>query len=144
MNAATRNSRFDAALNQIEPSLGIAGTVALGANAANHQSVSVRVEAICRTHVVQSLLNRFILEFDHLAAFLAEQVFVLRVAVVVFVDRSEADFDLAEQSGFDQLSEISVDGRPADFQPGLSDDKRTATLHGIHGCRRRLDGAPHQ
>ena len=61
-----------------------------------------------------------ILKLDDLVAAFADEVIVLRVAVVVFIVGSQADFQPAEHSGFHEFGQSAVDGRPADLQaPGF-------------------------
>src|SRR5262249_29884005 len=98
--------------------LGVAGLVAVAAHAADDEGVAAGLEVMLGGDVLQGRLDRLRLEFDHLVAALADQVFVLRVAVVVLVDSPLANFNSPQQPGVDQLRESAIDRWPADAQAG--------------------------
>ena len=53
-------------------------------------------------------------EFQQLVALGAMEMIVLRIAVIVLIDRPAVEREAAEQSGIDKFVERSIDGRPAD------------------------------
>ena len=58
--------------------------------------------------------QRLGLEFDQRVALLAIEVIMLRIAIVVLVDRPATEDHIFEQPGIDQFGERAVDRRPAD------------------------------
>src|SRR5215471_4383035 len=69
--------------DQVEASFRDARAVALGAGAADDERMPVHVEVVSPADVADDALDRRVLELDHLAAPLALQVLVLRIAVLV-------------------------------------------------------------
>src|SRR5262245_49232996 len=102
-----------ARLHQVEHALVRPGLVTLGAGATDEQRVAACVEAVFAAHHLERLFQGRTLEFDHLAAGAALEVFVLRVAVIVLVALARPQFQLAQQSGIDQFLEGAVDGGAA-------------------------------
>ena len=70
-------------------------------------------------HLAHRRLDRRTLKLDHLAALFAVQVLVLRIAVIVFVERPRSDLQPAQQARVDELGERAIDRRPADADAGL-------------------------
>src|SRR5262249_45601490 len=83
-------------LNQIEPVFGDAGAVAFGADAADEKSMAAALEAVLPGDVLDNGIESRVLELDHFAAALADEVFVLRIAIVVLIKRSRAQFQRAK------------------------------------------------
>ena len=54
-------------------------------------------KALLPADFVDGRVDGGVLELDHFVAFAAIQVFVLRVAVIVFVERARADLEAAQQ-----------------------------------------------
>src|ERR1700722_7773151 len=88
---------------QVEHPLGDARSVALRAAAADDQRVPGGVEVLLPAHFTYYSVQRRALKFDHLAALPTLKVLVLRVAVIVLVAHPRPDFELAEQTGIDEL-----------------------------------------
>ena len=103
-------------LDQIEPALGHAGLVAVGADAADDEGVAAALEIVFLADVADHRRDGRILELQHLVAALAEHVVVLRIAVIVLVEGARADLEQAEQSRVHQLAQRPVDGGPADAE----------------------------
>ena len=55
------------------------------------------------------------LKLDQLVALRAMQMIVLRVAIIVLVDRASAEGHLSQDARFDELRERAIHGRPADL-----------------------------
>src|SRR5262249_17477724 len=108
-------------LDEVEPVPGDARLAALGAGAADDESVAGGLEAVLPAHLAHGGLNGRALELDHLAALGALQVLVLRVAVIVLVAHARADLQPAQQARVHQLRQGAVDRRPADPQAGPLD-----------------------
>jgi hypothetical protein len=68
---------------------------------------------LCRD-LLHGGINRGVLKLDHLPALVANQVLMLRVAVVMVVDCPRADLDFAQQPRIDELRQSPVNRRPAD------------------------------
>ena len=101
-------------LDQIELAGGAADGAAFGADAADDQAVAADAEVVLAANGVADLGDFFAVELDQLVAPFAVQMIVLGVAVVVLVNVAAGENHVAEQPGFDQLAERTVDGRPAD------------------------------
>src|SRR5262249_6999481 len=72
--------------DQIQPPLCHSRSIALGTNAADHESVADGLKAVLGTDFLDRGFDAVMLEFDHFLAVFADQVLVLRVAVIVLVD----------------------------------------------------------
>ena len=97
LDSAVLRSRLQAALLSLPPRLRAVVVLREGAD--------VRFEDL-RTFLADSVANfgqRVAVKLDQLVAHLAIEMVVLRIAVVVLVDRARADFDAAQQSGVDEL-----------------------------------------
>lgn len=53
----------------------------------------------------QNLFDVGMLKLNHRLALIADEMFMLRVAVIVVVNRSRADFDLLQQARLHQFAE---------------------------------------
>ena len=91
------------------------GAAAFGAQAIDFQAMSRHAEAMFGGDDVQGPRQGRILEFDQGAALAANQVVVLRVAVIVFVDFTVMTAgDFAQQSRENHVVEGAIDGGAAD------------------------------
>jgi hypothetical protein len=79
--------------------------------------MTIHPELMAGRHVSNGGFNGWVLEFNHLSARLAHQVFMLRISVIMVVDRSCANFNSLQQARFHQLGKSSVNGGPADTNP---------------------------
>src|SRR5437899_2756603 len=107
------------ASNQIQPPLGDAGAIAVGADAADDEGVPVRLEMMLPADVVNDRADGFILEFDDFAALLTDQVFMGRVAVIVLVEHARSELQPAQQARVHQLRKRPVDRCPANAEASL-------------------------
>jgi hypothetical protein len=103
----------DSLSDQIQRARASFGPVALLADAMDDQPVSEHSEMMFASHGVADLLEIVAAELDQLVAFLAMQVIVLRVTVVVFVDFASLEIHLTQQPRLDQLGECAIDARSA-------------------------------
>ena len=79
------------------------------------EAVAGHRELVFAGDFFQDLCEDGVFEFDQPAAFVADQVIVLGVAVVVFVDLAVVGAgDFAEQAGGDERFQRAVDGGAAD------------------------------
>src|SRR5262245_58396701 len=104
----------EAKSDQIEPAFRYPGLVALATGATDDEGVAAGHEMVLPGYFLDRLLDGRVLELDHLAAFLADHVLVLRVAVLVLVIGPAAQLQTPEQAGLDQLAQRAVDRGPAD------------------------------
>ena len=92
--------------------------VALGAGAADDESVAAGVELMLPAHVAHRRLDGRTLKLDHFAALFTAHVFVLRIAVIVFVVHARAQLQSAQQAGIDQFAQGAIDRGPANAETG--------------------------
>ena len=76
------------------------------------------MELVLPAHFAHGRLDGRTLKLDHLAALLAAHVFVLRIAVVVFVEHARPDFQAAQQTGIDEFVQGAIYRCPADAETG--------------------------
>lgn len=74
------------------------------------------LELVLCSHLANSGLDSVMLELDQTLAMFANEVFVLRISVIVIVIRIRSQLEFAEQTGVDQFRERPVHGGPADVQ----------------------------
>jgi hypothetical protein len=86
----------------------------------DHEPVSTDLKLMLCGHSDAQRLDFFRMKLDQLLAFLAVQVIVLGIAVIMFVHRPATDIELPQQSGGDQLVECAIDGRAAYANLGLA------------------------
>ncbi len=106
--------RFLVRSDHIQPSLGRSGPITLLTDTSHDQGVTALLEKVAGTHFPNGILDRLGLEFDHFAAHFANEVFVLRITVIVFVNRAGVDLDATEETGVDQFRQGPIDRGPAD------------------------------
>ena len=76
------------------------------AHAADDECVARSLEAVPAANLFDQAFQGRVLKLDHLAALLAEQVFVLGIAVVVLVEHARPDLQAAEQAGIHELVSV--------------------------------------
>ena len=91
------------------------------------------LEVVFAANVPNDVGDGAILKLDHLAARLAVEVLVLRVAVVVLVEHARPQFQAAQQAGVHQLGQGAVDRRPADGEAGPLPNVLKGTASGPPG-----------
>lgn len=104
--------------NHVQQPFGGLGPVALNTDSSDDQRVAGEVELIVFTNLANGLFNSRVLKFDQALATLADEMFVLRVTIIVIVISVASQFELAKQAGIDQFRECPVHGRPADVPIG--------------------------
>src|SRR5262245_55431390 len=94
--------------------------VACRADAVDFQAVAAFYEAVLGANLVYHDGDRFVGELDQLSALRANQVVMLRIAIVVLVYLAAGGAgDLAEQTGFLKKFQRAIDRRAADAAPTL-------------------------
>ena len=74
------------------------------------EAMAFNSESMVPGDYLQQFGNFFIVKFDQVTAFLADQMIMLRVTVVVFVQIAIAlPSDFANQSRFFQIAQVSID-----------------------------------
>ena len=102
------------ALDQVLRPLATTLAATFLANPRNDQTVPGHSKSVLASHSFAKFLEFFAAKFDQLVALLTEEVVVLWVAVVVFVDGSPTKCHLPKEASVDQLAKRSINGRPAD------------------------------
>jgi hypothetical protein len=95
------------------------GADAVFADAGDDEAMARDTKAVLAAKVVAKLLELFVLELEQLVALGAVEMVVLRVAVVVLIDRTAVEDELAEETRIDELAQRAIDGGPAHV-PGLA------------------------
>ena len=110
------NTNGGKSLHQVQLAMAaLRWSVACRADAVDLQAVAAFIEAVLAANLVNDDGDRFVGELDQLSALRADQVIVLRIAIVVLVDFAAGGArDLAEQAGFFQKSQGAIDRRTAD------------------------------
>ena len=73
-------------------------------------------EAMLAANLVNDGHDGSMLELDHLAALLAVKMFVLRIAIIVFIKRPRTNVQAAQHAGVNQFAERAVNRRTADLE----------------------------
>jgi hypothetical protein len=105
--------------NQIQPPIRGPRPVAIDAGAANDERMSGHLELVLPADLFDGRFDSGVLELDHLATRSADEMLVLRVAVVVLVIDLGADIQLAKHPRIHQLGKCPVDRGPAHIQAGI-------------------------
>lgn len=104
---------------------------ALFANARDDQPVASDAEAMFAGHFVAQFDELLVLEFEQPVALRAVEMVVLRVAVVVFIDGSTVEDELAKEPRIDEFPQRPIDGRPADVPLAAAGGKLFHELVGV-------------
>ena len=75
-----------------------------------------RSEAVLATDLILQVRELLADELNHLTAFLAIQMFVVRVSVVVLISGARTKLKRSQQARLHQQWQDSIHGRPADAQ----------------------------
>ena len=88
------------------------------------------MEVVFLGHLVAKVFHGLAAELDQLVAYLAVQVIVAGVSVVVLEHAAAAEGHFFQEARFDQFTKSSIDGRPADLPFG---DQILKMLHQLVG-----------
>src|SRR5262245_54370014 len=88
--------------------------VAVFANTLDYEAVVRRAELVQPTDLFLKLGQFLTDELDDFSTFFTEQMFVMRIAVVVFIRLASTKLQFPQQSRLDQQRECPVDRRAAD------------------------------
>ena len=79
-------------LDEVELTLGHAGDVTFFANPSNNEGMPFTLKTVGKRSLLNGFFDGRVLKLDHFATLGALQVIVLRVAIIVFVEGSGAEF----------------------------------------------------
>jgi hypothetical protein len=105
-NAIEQGSR--SAQSHHQPPFSCSCRVALRAGPADHQGTAACPKLMLANQFMQYDIQFLALEFDHRSAFLANQVIVRGIAVVVVENRPRTQFDAAKEPRIHQLRQGAV------------------------------------
>lgn len=105
-------------LDQVLLSLFAAVLAAFAAHAVDDHAVTRDAESMLDTDFFKQLGEWFALELEQLATTCAVQMVVLRVTVIVFVDRASLELEAFQQPGVDKFTQRTIDRRAADIVLG--------------------------
>lgn len=103
-------------LDEIESAAARTRAIATLADPLNDEFVVGRPKAVFPADPILQFREFVTDEFDNRAAFVANQVLVLGIAVVVFVMRARSEVEFAEQARLHENAKRTIDGRAADAE----------------------------
>ncbi len=127
-------------LNHIHPVPRAAlGLAALLADAGDDQAVAGDAKLVLAGHLVAQFDEVFVLELQQPVALGAMEMIVLGIAVIVLINGTAVEDELAQQPRIDELAERAIDGRSADVPLLAAAGKLLHELIGIEMLMPRED-----